>query len=148
MGAGIGVQPAGQRGPAPGHTLLRFAADVVSGRQWSPGADPAPPGAGVEPLALLPVVLAGMGWLVWVAVRPGQAGDRRSSLFVLSALALCPVPAALTLQTGPHLGWGVQRLIPLLALVGASGGRASSPLADDCFAGRPGRPARVPCSRP
>jgi 4-amino-4-deoxy-L-arabinose transferase-like glycosyltransferase len=85
-----------------------------------PGQTATPPGLGVEPLMMLPLATAGILWLVWVALRAHNTAGRQSAQFLLSALLLYPIPAALTVQDVPHLGRGAQ-VIPLLALIAAIG---------------------------
>jgi len=81
-----------------------------------PGQTATPPGFGVEPLALLPFLLAGALSLTKLVAATSPSTIRRHAAFLLSAVALYPIPATLTLQEVPHLGRGVQA-IPLLALV-------------------------------
>jgi len=85
-----------------------------------PGQTPTPPGIGIEPLSTLPLLLSGLVWLTAAVTRTSSSGARQAAMFVLSAVALYPVPAALTIQEVPHLGRGVQA-IPLLALTCAVG---------------------------
>jgi hypothetical protein len=84
-----------------------------------PAQTPTPPGLGVEPRSTFPLYVVGLLSLITMAVRPSQEHERQSSLFLLTAMALYPLPGSLTLP-GPHLGRGAQ-LIPLLALIAATG---------------------------
>jgi hypothetical protein len=85
-----------------------------------PGQTATPPGLGVEPFMMLPLVIVGILWLAWVALHKHNTLGQHSAQFVLSAFLLYPVPAALTVQDVPHLGRGVQ-LIPLLTLISSVG---------------------------
>jgi hypothetical protein len=92
-----------------------------------PGQSATPPGFGVELRSSIPFLLAGGLWLIVRVLRSAEPDERRSALFVLSALALYPLPGSLTLPTppliGPHLSRAIH-LIPLLALVASAGARA------------------------
>ncbi|HET8628679.1 MAG TPA: glycosyltransferase family 39 protein [Thermomicrobiales bacterium] len=87
----------------------------------------APPGFGVLPPALLPLLLAGLAWLVAEVAFPSVPGRRRSALFLLAAVALYPVPGALTVSS-PH-ALRAASLIPLAAVVAAAGAVAVLDLA-------------------
>ncbi len=84
-----------------------------------PGWTGTPPGRGIESLALLPALAAGAAWLCCAATRD-RAAKRRPALLVLAAVALYPIPGALTLPPTAHLGRATH-LIPLLALVAGCG---------------------------
>jgi len=92
-----------------------------------PGWTGTPPGRGVEPLALLPFLVAGLAWLALSGLRGAGADSRHSALLVLSALALYPIPGTLTLPPTAHLGRATH-LIPLIAIITAGGGVALADL--------------------
>jgi 4-amino-4-deoxy-L-arabinose transferase-like glycosyltransferase len=91
------------------------------------GQSATPPGLGIELRSALPFLLAGFLWLLVGIVRPTRPTDRQSALFLLSALALYPVPGSLT-QPAPHLTRALH-LIPLLGIVAAVGATAITDLA-------------------
>ncbi len=84
-----------------------------------PAQTPTPPGAGIEPLTTAPLLLAGLLSLAGMVIWSRRGEQRQSALVVLAALALYPIPGALTLPS-PHLGRAVH-VIPLLALIGGLG---------------------------
>jgi 4-amino-4-deoxy-L-arabinose transferase-like glycosyltransferase len=113
--------------PVTASLLVRQYASYFSPRVFfisgngHPGQTPTPPGAGVEPLSTLPLLLSGLLWLTAVAARSSSPGaTRQSGIFVLSAVALYPVAATLTVQDVPHLGRAAQ-VIPLLAITCGAG---------------------------
>jgi 4-amino-4-deoxy-L-arabinose transferase-like glycosyltransferase len=81
-----------------------------------------PAGAGVAPWATLPLLVAGLVWLGWAALRPAPSWTRGAARLLLLALVLYPAPGMLTVPT-PHT-LRAAHLLPLLALIGGVGGVA------------------------
>lgn len=78
-----------------------------------------PPGFGAFPLALLPLLVAGLAALVVRVAAPRRPADRATALVLLAAVALIPIPGAFTLPAPQFLRSA--QLIPLGALVAAIG---------------------------
>jgi hypothetical protein len=74
-----------------------------------------PPGQGLVPWAIAPLVIAGLFWLAYSAVKNPSSALRRVSLLLLIMLVLYPVPGAFTIPN-PHVLRAVH-VLPLVALL-------------------------------
>ena len=123
-----------------GNTNPTFHPGFFIAGNGHPGQSATPPGFGVELRSSIPFLLAGGLWLIVRALRSAEPDERRSALFVLSALALYPLPGSLTLPTppliGPHLSRAIH-LIPLLALLSSAAARSWPTLPRACCGARP-----------
>jgi 4-amino-4-deoxy-L-arabinose transferase-like glycosyltransferase len=81
-----------------------------------------PAGYGVELWSMLPLLAAGLSWLIAAAVRPSMVRHRQAAGLLLLALVLYPVPGSITVPS-PHT-LRAAHLIPLAALVAAGGAGA------------------------
>lgn len=94
-----------------------------------PGETPTPPGYGIELRSTVPFLAIGIIWLLALVARSSTRRERQSALMLLGALALYPLPGALTVPTyPPYVGADMSRathVIPLLAIVAAVGTFAS-----------------------
>ena len=78
-----------------------------------------PPGQGLLPWALAPLVFAGLIWLAYNVIREPSAPLRRVSYFLTAAIVLYPIPGAFTLPN-PHVLRAVH-ILPLAALAAGIG---------------------------
>lgn len=77
------------------------------------------PNRGVLPISLLPLLLIGIGALIWSVARPITPWHRQRAIFLLLAVVVYPIPGFLTLPS-PHNARALHS-IPLVALLSAVG---------------------------
>ncbi len=94
-----------------------------------------PRNVGVIPLALAIFMAVGAVWACYRVVRPVDAWQRSTSVFLLIALAGYPIAGALTLP-GPSAPRVIAGL-PIIILVAVFGVHESARAAHGCLAGRP-----------
>ena len=82
-------------------------------RMHSPG------GFGLESPALVPLLGLGVVGLIWSVWRPGAITTKHTALLLLSAIALYPIPGALTIEAPQALR--AAHAVPLMALLAATG---------------------------
>jgi 4-amino-4-deoxy-L-arabinose transferase-like glycosyltransferase len=74
---------------------------------------------GVLPISWIPLLLIGIGALLWAIARPSAPWHRQRALFLLLTLVIYPVPGFLTLPS--PLTARALHVIPLIALIAAVG---------------------------
>jgi hypothetical protein len=74
-----------------------------------------PPEQGLVPWTIAPLVIAGLLWLGYSAVKSPSTSVRRASLFLLSLILLYPLPGAFTIPN-PHVLRAVH-ILPVAALL-------------------------------